>query len=189
MNNIPLFDFSTFPTLLTERLVLRELLPSDAPDVFVFRSDAEVQKYNSAPMVDVTEAAGLIDYLRNAYAEGRGIQWGLTRREENKVLGLFGFNYWDRYHNRADVGYDLARAHWGNGYAREALTAIVRWGFEHLHLHRIEAETIADNHESVRLLESLNFQHEGVRREYSWEEDGTYHGSSIFGLLRQEFMK
>ena len=48
------FDFSAFPTLTTERLVLRELVSPDAPDVFVFRSDPEVQKYNSEPMTNVS---------------------------------------------------------------------------------------------------------------------------------------
>lgn len=50
-----------------------------------------------------------------------------------------------------------------------------------------EAETIADNHESVRMLERLGFQREGTRRSYSWEDDGTFHAGAIYGLLRDEF--
>jgi ribosomal-protein-alanine N-acetyltransferase len=57
-----------------------------------------------------------------------------------------------------------------------------------LNLNRIEAATIADNHESVNLLKKLGFTLEGIRRGYSWEEDGAFHDSAMFGLLRDEFI-
>lgn len=189
MSNSEIFDFSAFPTLTTERLVLRELLPSDAADLFIFRSDPEEQKYNSAAMVALSEAADLIAIVRKAFAAHQQIQFGLTLRDQNKVIGLLGFNSWDRYHHRAEIGYDLARAYWGQGLAIEAVDVMVRWGFEHMQLHRIDLETIADNTRSVRMVERLGFRLEGVRREYSWEDDGTYHGSAIYGLLRQEYLK
>jgi ribosomal-protein-alanine N-acetyltransferase len=55
-------------------------------------------------------------------------------------------------------------------------------------LHRVYAGTIADNHESVRLLERIGFTREGTRREHSWEDDGTFHDSAMYGLLRHEFI-
>ena len=69
------FDFAAFPTLTTERLRLREPVPADAADVFVFRSDSEVQKYNSAPMRAVADALALITEARAAYAARRRICW------------------------------------------------------------------------------------------------------------------
>ncbi|MEQ4206886.1 GNAT family protein [Actinopolymorpha sp. B9G3] len=54
-------------------------------------------------------------------------------------------------------------------------------------LNRVEAETIADNHESVRLLKRLGFQREGIRRAYSLEEDGTFHDGAIYGLLAHDY--
>ena len=69
----------------------------------------------------------------------------------------------------------------------ERLRAIVRFGFEQLGLNRIYARIIADNHESVRLLERLGFQREGTFRKHSWEDDGTFHDSAMYGLLREEF--
>jgi ribosomal-protein-alanine N-acetyltransferase len=187
MSDVKVFDFSAFPTLETERLVLREPVSSDAPDVFVFRSDAEVQKYNDDPMVDVSQAITFIQEHRDEYAAQQRILWAITFRDENRVLGLCGFNFWNRRHNRASIGYDLARAYWGQGIATEAVGAMLRFGFKHMRLHRIEATTIVDNVESVRLLRRLGFQLEGVRREYSLEDDGAYHGSAVYGLLRREY--
>jgi ribosomal-protein-alanine N-acetyltransferase len=138
-------------------------------------------------MKAVSEALDMIEWLNRGYDAHDLIQWGVTRRGVDQVIGLFGFNRWDRYHNRAEIGYDLTRAHWGNGFASEALGAMLRFGFDRMQLHRVDAETIADNWESVRLLEKLGFQCEGRRREYSWEDDGTYHDSAIYGLLRQDF--
>ena len=86
------------------------------------------------------------------------------------------------------MGYDLARAFWGQGIGSEAVRAVLHYGFTELNLNRIEAATIADNHESVKLLRKLGFQLEGIRRGYSWEEDSTFHDSAMFGLLRDEYM-
>ncbi|MEQ7004936.1 GNAT family N-acetyltransferase [Actinopolymorpha sp. B17G11] len=182
-----IFDFSTFPHLSTERTVLREWEAADAADLFVWRSDPEVQKYNSAPMRDVTEAAHLIDEIRRDYSAQRGISWAVTHRGDGRAIGLFGFNSWERFHRRADIGYDLRRDYWGRGIATEALEAILRFGFTRMDLNRVEAETIADNHESVRLLKRLGFQREGLRRAYSLEEDGTFHDSAIYGLLAHDY--
>jgi [ribosomal protein S5]-alanine N-acetyltransferase len=181
-----MFEFETFPVLATDRLVLREWELSDAQDMFSFRSDPVTQIYNSEPMREVSEAAAMIENLRTAYTAGEQIQWAVTVRPDDRPIGWFGFNYWQRFHRRAEVGYDLARAHWGRGYAYEGMAAIIRFGFEEMGLHRIETETILDNVRSIRLLERLGFQREGVRREYSLEDDGAFHASTIWGLLAHE---
>ena len=115
MTQRPVFDFAAFPTLTTERLLLRELAPADAPDVLVFRSDPEGQKYNSAPMREVGEALALITELRKAYAAGQQLYWAITVPPAQGVIGICGFNSWQRYHRRAAIGYDLARSYWGQG--------------------------------------------------------------------------
>jgi ribosomal-protein-alanine N-acetyltransferase len=187
VNDTDGFDFSSFPTLTTERLTLRELLLSDAPDLLVFRGDPRVQRYNGPVLRDIGEVQALIAELHAEYAARKGICWAVTLRERDTVLGLFGFHDWDAYHRRAEIGYDLAHAYWGRGIGSEAVRAIVRFGFERMDLNRIYASTIADNHESVRLLEKVGFQREGTRRQHSWEEDGTFHDSAIYGLLRHEY--
>lgn len=187
MEQTQLFDFGAFPTLSTAHLVLREIVATDAADVFVFWSDPEVQKYNAEPLKEVAEAAASIERIRQWYIDKQEVIWGATLIGEDKVIGSFSLFDWQRYHNRAQLGYDLARSYWGQGLASEAVAAVLRFGFERMNLHRIEAYTIIDNYPSVRMLKRLGFQLEGVRREYSWEEDGTYHGSGVFGLLRHEF--
>ncbi|WP_433633800.1 GNAT family N-acetyltransferase [Nocardia sp. CA-120079] len=179
------FDFSTFPVLETERLVLREWQPTDASDMFAFRSDPIAQRYNSEAHRNVSDTKALIATLRTAYAAEEQIQWALTRRDD-RPIGVFGFNSWQRFHRRAEVGYDLARTHWGQGIATEALTAIVRFGFDQMRLHRIQAHTIRTNEPSIRLLTRLGFHRDAVLRDYSLEEDGHFHDSTIWSLLEAE---
>ncbi len=108
----------------------------------------------------------------------------------NSVLGLVTLQFWkhtgNRYHHRAEVGYGIARAAWGRGIGAEAVRAVVVYGFEQLRLNRIFANTIADNVASVRLLEKLGFTREGARRQHSLEDDGEFHDSMLYGLLRSD---
>jgi ribosomal-protein-alanine N-acetyltransferase len=189
MNDGTTFDFAAFPVLVTARLALRELRLADARDVLVFRGDPEVQKYNGPVLQSIRQVAALIQEMRAEYVAQRGITWAVTLQDGKQVLGLFGLHDWSKYHRRAEVGYDLARAWWGRGIGSEAVRAIVRFGFERMNLNRIYAGTIADNHESVRLLEKIGFQREGTRRKHSWEEDGTFHDSAMYGLLWHEYTK
>jgi len=185
--NQPTVDNKNFPVLTTPRLVLRNLRPADATDVLVFRGDPYVQRFNSEPLKTVPEAALFIEELCTGNVAGKWLEWTITLRGEDRALGVVGLHSWERSHRRAEVGYDLARAHWGQGIGTEAVRAVLHYGFMQLNLHRIEAATIADNHESVGLLRKLGFQLEGIRRGYSWEEDGTFHDSAMFGLLHHEF--
>jgi ribosomal-protein-alanine N-acetyltransferase len=181
------FEAASFPSLTTRRLILREVVDADADDLLVFRGDAEVQRYNLEPMKTSVEALSLVRTMQGWFASRYAIQWGITLRGEDRVLGLCGLHDWSRNHRRASLGYDLARSHWGRGIATEAMHAVLRYGFEQMDLDRIEAVTIVDNTRSIRLLERLGFALEGVRRESSLEEDGLFHGSAIYGLLRSEY--
>jgi ribosomal-protein-alanine N-acetyltransferase len=182
-----MLDFTTFPILVTERLILRDLRHSDAADVLTFRGDPIVQKYDDPAIYTETEALAFIDELHVEYKDQDGISWAVTLKKQDVVIGAFGLHHWNQYHRRAEAGYGLARAYWGEGIGSEALHAIVKFGFEQMNLNRIYARTIADNHESVKLLERLGFQREGTQRKHSWEDDGTFHDSAIYGILAHEF--
>src|SRR5918993_4224 len=98
---ITMFDFSAFPTLMTDRLILREFQMDDAADLFAFRSDPEEQKFNSQPMKHLDESVALIDEISHDYARQCAVHWAVALAETDRVIGLFGFGAWDRYHRRA----------------------------------------------------------------------------------------
>lgn len=133
------FDFGPFPVLTTERLILRELTLADAEDVFVFWGDPEVQRFNAVPSRDVEETRQFIREMQGAYGSRRSVMWAVTERGRGEVVGAMSLHDWSRRHQRAEVGYTLARSWWGRGMAYEAVAALCAFGFDQMGLHRIEA--------------------------------------------------
>jgi RimJ/RimL family protein N-acetyltransferase len=93
----------------------------------------------------------------------------------------------DRRNHRCDIGYMLARPHWGRRYMQEALPALLNHGFSALQLHRVEADIHPANAASGRILQGLHFQLEGNLRE-RWFVNGEISGSLIYGLLRADWI-
>lgn len=184
-----LFDFGIFPKLSTPRLNLRELTLDDAQDIFRIRSDYEVTRYNSGIAYDrIDQARDLIQAIRSAYADGAELRWGITLKDDPAVIGMCGFNYWVRHDRRASIGYDLARAYWGQGLMTEAVRAVVEFGFANMNLNRIEADADGRNPASARVLHKVGFHDEGVQKEQFYE-NGSFYDLHLFALLRREYYK
>jgi [ribosomal protein S5]-alanine N-acetyltransferase len=173
--------------LSTARLDLRPLAPVDAAALFALKSDAVVQRYGShAPWTALQEAVDYIERDRRDMAEGRHAQFAVVRREDGTMLGTCTLYALDAQCRRADVGYALLPSAWGRGYANEAVTALLDWGFEHLDLNRVEADIDPRNAASARALERLGFTREGHLRE-RWIVGGEVSDSAIYGLLAGEW--
>ena len=87
---------------------------------------------------------------------------------------------------RAEVGYCLHSAHWGQGYMREALSALIGYGFGVLKLRRLEADVDPNNAASLGILARMGFQREGLLRE-RWNVGGDVQDSVLLGLLAREW--
>lgn len=184
------FDFSIFPVLQTERLILREMIPSDAKAILRIRGDIRVTRLNSGqPMETLNEARELIEKAQQAFSDHRRIDWGITLKSDpnSVVIGRCGFNYWLRQDRRASIGYDLGHAYWGKGIMTEAVRAMAQFGFEQMDLNRIEADADAENHGSIRVLEKIGFRREGMQQEQYFEW-GRFHDLMLFALLRRDFV-
>ena len=174
-------------TLRTARLDLRPLAAHDADAVYAMRSDPAVQRYGSHPAwTDPQRAVDYIERNIQAMAAGTHIQLAVVRRADAAVIGTVTLYALDAQCRRADVGYALLVSEWGQGYASEAVTALLDWGFEHLDLNRIEADVDPRNAPSAGLLERLGFLREGHLRE-RWIVDGEICDSWIYGLLRADW--
>lgn len=155
----------TFPTLETERLILRQLEATDAQDVFLFLSDEEnIRYYDPAPMTQLEQAEKSIERHRRRFAQHEALRWGITLKGKNKIIGNCGYS-WDVENRLAALSYILSKHYWNKGIMTEVLTAIIQFGFEHIHLHRIEAQVAYLNLASTRLLKKLGFQEEGRLRD------------------------
>jgi [ribosomal protein S5]-alanine N-acetyltransferase len=182
------FDFTTFPILNTPRLVLRQITAGDAANLLSMNSDPEVLKYDvDPPMKDIPEALAEIEKYTKSFTDKQSIGWGVCLKEEDRLIGDFVFFFYNQAYYKADLGYRLAQPYWRQGYATEALCAIIQFAFETLNLHRINVDTRMENLASVRLMKKVGFTHEGVRRECVLNADGSYQSWGLYGLLEEEY--
>jgi len=173
--------------LTSERLVLRPIAAGDADALFAMRSDPEVQRYGShGPWTDRQTAVDYIARMTGYLEAGAPPQFAIERQADRAVVGSCTLFHLDEQSRRAECGYVLLRSEWNKGYAAEAMTALLDWGFGHLDLHRVEADLDPRNTASARLLERLGFLREGHLRD-RWIVDGQISDSWIYGLLAREW--
>jgi ribosomal-protein-alanine N-acetyltransferase len=176
-----------FPTLETERLVLREIVHADAEDIFSIFSDEETMQYWSCrKYTSIDQASRLIEGIARQVRENTGINWAITVRGEGRLIGKCGYNEWRKAHRRGDISYIVARDLWGKGLVSEALCAVLDYGFDQMNLHSIEAGVTPGNDASMRMLTRLGFRLEGHLRESFLVED-TFVDSLIYSLLRKDW--
>ncbi|QBD79854.1 N-acetyltransferase [Ktedonosporobacter rubrisoli] len=181
--------FTSFPCLTTERLQLRQIRPSDAEELYAILSDEEAMKYyGHLPHRTLADTYELIDKIQERYAQRTAIRWGIAFKGQDRLIGTCGFHHPDTGFHCAETGYELDRAFWRQGIMREAMRAILRYGFEELGLHRIEAIIDIKNVASKQLLLKLGFTYEGVLRE-RYYLNGVFEDEHYFGLLRDEWRK
>lgn len=178
--------FSGLP-LRTPRLLLRPTTPADAPALLALHADPEVMRYwGTGPWTSLDEAHASIARDVAGLQQGTSLRLVLERLEDAAFLGhcsLFAFAEPSR---RAEVGYCLARDAWGKGLMGEALTALLRYGFEALGLNRVEADIDPRNAASARSLERLGFVREGLLRE-RWIVGAEVSDTALYGLLRADW--
>ncbi|GHO98434.1 GNAT family N-acetyltransferase [Reticulibacter mediterranei] len=179
--------FSTFPTLTTNRLLLRQIQPNDAEALFATFSDESVMEfYGHLPHRSIEESVELIRKQHVWYAERTGIRWGITLKGDDRVIGSCGFYGFDEGFRRAETGYELNRAFWRQSIMSEAMSAILNYAFSEPALNRVEAVVDDVNERSKGLLRKLGFTHEGtLRRRFFFRN--RFLDEHYFGLLKEEW--
>jgi RimJ/RimL family protein N-acetyltransferase len=171
------------PTLVAPRVRLRWMDNRDLEDLYAVYSDPEVVRYWSHvawPHRD--EASIYLEAIESGFQSGNLFQWGICLRGNDRVIGTVTLYAIDHAQGRAEVGFALARDHWGHRYAQEALTVLFEHAFGALSLRRIEADVDPRNLPSLRTLENLGFRREGYLRQ-RWLVAGERQDSVLMGLL------
>ncbi|MGG1664320.1 GNAT family N-acetyltransferase [Brevibacillus sp. NRS-1366] len=169
--------------LHTERLHLRKMKVSDSPSLFKIWSDPDVTKFmNINCFTDENQAKDMIKLLDEFSQDNKAIRFSIIEIESNEIIGSCGYNFLDFENAKAEIGYDLARAFWGRGYASEAICSLLDYAFSSLKLNRIEAKVEPENVSSVKVLQKLNFTFEGTLRQYE-RVNGKFNDLNIYSKL------
>lgn len=159
-------DFSNFPILTTENLILREVNEKDVDEVFFLRSDLEIMKYiPREPAKTKQNALDHIDVLRKNKENQDGINWAITQKGDDTLIGIIGLYRINKTDFRAEVGYILHPKFHGKGYIKESIEKIIDFAFNHVNFHTLTAIIDARNTASENVLKKANFTKEAHFRE------------------------
>ena len=151
-------NFIPFPTLTTDRLILRKANKADGNEILFLRSDPSVNKYiNRPPTNNLKDAEDFMERIENGIQKGQNINWNITLKNDPKMIGSICIWNFSEDQKTGEVGYDLHPQFHGKGMMSEALKCVVKYGFQELGLEKIEAYTHRENESSKRLLENNNF--------------------------------
>lgn len=172
--------------IVTARLNLRALEESDVAALFAIHSNREAMRYWDASLWQSDERGRAMIARDRASTTRDYLRVGIALASGRALLGTCALWRIDPQNRRAEIGYILDRHAWGHGYMHEALSALIEYGFTHLGLNRLEADTDPRNDRSTRLLERLGFLREGFFRERCIV-DGEVSDAAMYGLLRSDW--
>lgn len=162
-----------FDPIRTDRLVLRHMEPGDAASLAARRNDPEVSRYQAWPSPFPEERAReMVAELGDMEGPASDQWWmaAVERTDIGEVIGDLGVRLsWEG--RCAEVGYTFSPSHWGNGFAVEAVGALVGWLFEHPEVTRVFGMLHPDNTPSARVLERVGMLYEGHTRNSYWVGD------------------
>ena len=181
---MPELNFSPFPELKTNRLLLRKMKVTDAPELLFLRSDEKVMQYIGREKTKtVEEAEGFIEKINVSVDANESIMWAIALlNDPDTMIGTIC--YWNilKDHYRAEVGYILHPNHWNKGMMKEALQTVIDFGFTKMNLHSIEGHINPGNVVSGILLEKCGFTREAYFKE-NFCFRGKFFDSAVYSLL------
>ena len=176
------------PILETARLFLRPFALTDAPAVQSLAGAAEVADttLNLPHPYEDGIAEQWISGHRERFDSGSAVIYAITRRADERLLGVISLMDISARHRRAELGYWLGAPFWSQGYTTEAAAALVRYGFSELGLHKIIAAHFTRNPASGRVMQKIGMIGEGLQRQHVCKND-TFEDHAIYGLLAEEW--
>ena len=171
-------------TIQTDRLRLRPLTLADAEAFFRYRARPEVCRYQSFQPKSLAEIETFLRQNERADPNAPGTWYQLAVcLDDGTLIGDIGLHTLDAW--QLELGYTLAPEHQHNGYATEAVTAVVREAFSSWNTHRICASVDPENEASIRLLERIGFRKEAHFRK-SFRQNGEWFDDCVYALLRED---
>jgi RimJ/RimL family protein N-acetyltransferase len=179
----------TFTRLETPRLILRRLTINDLEPFVTYRSLPEVARFQTWEAFDTAQGKALIEHMqqREPGTPGEWFQFAIEHRDSGVLVGDCAFKVDGTEHRQAEIGFTLAPAHQGQGFATESVRGLLGYAFETLNLHRVMANCDARNTPSARVLERVGMRREAHHLEDFWCK-GEWTSSFIYAILAREWL-
>ncbi|MBR2563879.1 MAG: GNAT family N-acetyltransferase [Paenibacillus sp.] len=181
------------PALWTERLVLRSLRQSDYITLSDLLSDPQVIRYvNRGTQPAPIRARKLLHQIRSSSTKLDSLHYGICWKDREQVIGITSFQQWNDQKGTAQIGYILNKSCWGKGIATEAVHRLLTFGFDDLHLWRVEARCYEANGSSERVLLKMGMTYERILPSFGLntgedEAAGCSMDVKVYGMYREQF--
>ena len=180
------FNFSPFPVLETERLVLRRLNKNYAAIFLRLRNTDDVMQFiDRTRQKNIEEIYTFIDFIDSLINENKDINWAISLKGSGELIGTIGYYRTHHEDHRGEIGYMLDPEYWRKGIMNEALKCILDFGFNVLNFHTIEACINPENIASREILLKNNFVKEAFFRENYFYE-GKYKDTEVFTKFKTD---
>lgn len=141
----------------TDRMVFRKLRQGDLDVVHRQFSDPDMCQYFSEPPMDRATAAGTIQFFQHPERDPF-LRYAMIHRVSGAFIGTCGYHHFDRELRQVELGYDVWKAHWRQGYATEALRPLLRLCFDELDVELVYALIDKSNLASIRTVKRFGFE-------------------------------
>ena len=185
MNSLPPMN------LQTERLIIRDFNTTDWEALHALYMKPETIKYNPSGYPENEEASRktVADWSLQSAKEARDKYTAvILEKVYHQFAGVISLDLGERKYRKGEIWYKLLPAYWGQGFATEAVKAMIAFGFEQLLLHRIECGCSIHNIASFKVMEKAGMAREGIKRKVLPLDDG-WHDAYVYGILEDDYFK
>jgi RimJ/RimL family protein N-acetyltransferase len=175
----------------TDRLVLRTFERSDIDGLCAYHTLPSVQRYVFSRTRDHSEVAGALNIMRGHVSlqrPGDTLTLAMVRKGDRALLGHVSLHWADATAGQGEVRFCTNPAYAGQGFSREALSAIYDLAFDHFRIHRIFARCEGRNHHSIKLLQQMGMRLEAHYREHALFQ-GEWDEELHFAILDREWQR
>ncbi len=180
--------FDPFPNLETEQLLLSQLAEQHLHDLHALRTHPEVMRYLQRPIPkSLEDTLENININQQLVQKQEGIAWAIAKKNEKKLIGVIGFWRIKKEHYRPEIGYLLLPEFWGKGIMSEAIQVTLKFAFEQMNAHTVEADINPENNASAKILIRNGFKKEAAFKENIFFE-GSFYDSEVYSLLKSDWL-
>lgn len=176
------------PTLVGERVVLRDLQLSDAPALVRALNGADVRRFIAAPPENVEAFENFILWAQCERSRGRYACFAVVPKGMDTAIGVFQIRQIDAAFASAEWGFAIGSDYWGAGYFSDAARQVIDFAFNTIGVRRLEARSAVANLRANGALRKLGAVKEGVLRR-AFRKDGVAIDAALWSILADEWRR
>jgi ribosomal-protein-alanine N-acetyltransferase len=178
-------NFEVLPTIETDRLILRAITENDVEDVFEIRTNPKTMRYIPRPIAqNLNDAWNVIQIIKEGIETKTKINWAITQKGNDKLIGIIGYVNIHEHNSRAEVGYVLNENYHRKGITIEALHTVIQYGFNQFNFHSIEAIINPKNESSIQLALKSGFTKDAYFKDYIYFNE-KYIDALVFSKVKK----